>query len=106
MATKAQQKAWIELFRDASTPAERCLTAWLFGAKIPVTSAIPLKGYTRNIVSDLFSSPKRRYFPDRAFAGNYGRPRLPVVMMLWIEGHLSRTAATCRTGDPASRAIQ
>jgi hypothetical protein len=68
MATKAQQKAWIELFRDASTPAERCLTAWLFGAKIPVTRRDPLKGYTHNIVSDL-SSRKRRYFPDRALGG-------------------------------------
>jgi len=41
MATKAQQKAWIELFRNASTPAERCLMAWLFGAKIPVTLRDP-----------------------------------------------------------------
>ncbi|MEZ0081516.1 ParB/RepB/Spo0J family partition protein [Bradyrhizobium japonicum] len=65
MATKAQQKAWMKLFRDPEehTPTGRRLKAWLFGAEIPVSSAIfPPETYTGNIVSDLFG--EERYFDD------------------------------------------
>ena len=48
MATKAQQKAWFKLFRDPNehAPTGRRLKAWLFGAEIPVSSALfPVEQY-------------------------------------------------------------
>jgi ParB family chromosome partitioning protein len=65
MATPKQQKAWFKLFRDPKeyAPTGRRLKAWLFGAEIPVSSAIfPPERYTGNIVSDLFGD--ERYFDD------------------------------------------
>ncbi|MBB5052687.1 ParB family chromosome partitioning protein [Afipia massiliensis] len=65
MATPRQQKAWFKLFRDPEehAPTGRRLKAWLFGAEIPVSSAIfPPERYTGNIVSDLFGD--ERYFDD------------------------------------------
>jgi len=65
MATPKHQKAWFKLFRDPEeyAPTGRRLKAWLFGAEIPVSSAIfPPERYTGNIVSDLFG--EERYFDD------------------------------------------
>lgn len=65
MATPKQQKAWFKLFRDPEehAPTGHRLKAWLFGAEIPVSSAIfPPELYTGNIVSDLFGN--ERYFDD------------------------------------------
>lgn len=65
MATPKQQKAWFKLLRDPEeyAPTGRRLKAWLFGAEIPVSSAIfPPERYTGNIVSDLFG--EERYFDD------------------------------------------
>ena len=65
MATPKQQKAWLKLFRDPDeyAPTGRRLKAWLFGAEIPVSSAIfPPEKYNGNIVSDLFG--EERYFDD------------------------------------------
>ena len=61
MATPAQQKKWFKLKEDAPTGTR--LKAWLFGAEIPVSSAIfPPEKYPGNIVSDLFGED--RYFDD------------------------------------------
>jgi ParB family chromosome partitioning protein len=65
MATKAQQKAWLKLFRDPKehAPTGRRLKVWLFGAEIPVSSALfPPEQYDGAIVSDLFG--EERYFDD------------------------------------------
>lgn len=65
LATPKQQKAWLKLFRDPEeyAPTGRRLKAWLFGAEIPVSSAIfPPETYNGNIVSDLFG--EERYFDD------------------------------------------
>lgn len=65
LATPKQQKAWFKLFRDPEeyAPTGRRLKAWLFGAEIPVSSAIfPPETYDGNIVSDLFG--EERYFDD------------------------------------------
>ncbi len=66
MATKAQQKEWLALFRDPDqfAPTGYLLKEWLFGgAEIPVTSALfPVERYDGNIVSDLFGDTA--YFDD------------------------------------------
>ncbi len=65
IATKAQQKAWFKLFRDPDeeAPTGRWLKEWLFGAEIPVSSALfPVEQYTGNVVADLFG--EQRYFDD------------------------------------------
>lgn len=65
LATAKQQKAWFRLFKNPKehAPTGRRLKAWLFGAEIPVSSAIfPPERYTGNIVSDLFG--EERYFDD------------------------------------------
>lgn len=65
MATPKQQKAWFKLFRDEDehAPTGRRLKAWLFGAEIPVSSALfPLEQYSGNIVADLFG--EQQYFDD------------------------------------------
>jgi len=65
LATPKQQKAWFKLFKNPEeyAPTGRRLKAWLFGAEIPVSSAIfPPERYTGNIVSDLFG--EERYFDD------------------------------------------
>jgi ParB family chromosome partitioning protein len=57
LATAKQQKAWFRLFKNPKehAPTGRRLKAWLFGAEIPVSSAIfPPERYPGNIVSDLF----------------------------------------------------
>lgn len=66
MASKAQQKAWMKLFRDPDqyAPTGHRLKAWLFGgAEIPVASALfPVERYDGNIVADLFGDTA--YFDD------------------------------------------
>lgn len=66
MATKRQQKAWWDLFRDEETyaPQGRALRTWLFGgADIPVENALfDVAEYDGSIISDLFS--ETRYFDD------------------------------------------
>ncbi len=66
MASKAQQKAWMKLFRDQDqyAPTGHRLKAWLFGgAEIPVASALfPVEQYGGNIVADLFGDTA--YFDD------------------------------------------
>lgn len=65
LATKKQQKEWFALFRDPdqNAPTHYRLKAWLFGAEIPVSSALfPVEKYDGNIVSDLFH--EQRYFDD------------------------------------------
>jgi ParB family transcriptional regulator, chromosome partitioning protein len=65
LATAKQQKAWFRLFKNPKehAPTGRRLKDWLFGAEIPVSSAIfPPERYTGNIVSDLFG--EARYFDD------------------------------------------
>lgn len=65
MATKAQQKAWFKLFRDPkqNAPTGQRLKAWLFGAEIPVSSALfPVENYGGSIVADLFG--EQQYFDD------------------------------------------
>jgi ParB family chromosome partitioning protein len=65
MATPAQQKAWFKLFRDPNehAPTGRRLKAWLFGAEIPVSSALfPVEQYGGGIIADLFG--EQRYFDD------------------------------------------
>ena len=62
-----RHKAWFKLFRDPDehAPTGRRLKAWLFGAEIPVSSALfPIESYGGNIVSDLFG--EERYFDDAA----------------------------------------
>lgn len=56
MATPKQQQAWLKLHKSGNAPTGRRLKAWLFGAEIPVASALfPLEKYQGNIVSDLFN---------------------------------------------------
>jgi len=63
MATAKQQKAWFKLYREDNAPTGRWLKEWLFGAEIPVSSALfPLEDYKGNIVADLFG--EERYFDD------------------------------------------
>ena len=66
MASKAQQKAWLKLFRDPkeSEPTGRWLKAWLFGGKeIPVSHALfPLENYNGKIITDLFE--EGQFFDD------------------------------------------
>ena len=66
LATRAQQKAWLELFRDPDNfaPTGHRLKAWLFGgAEIPVSMALfPVEQYDGNIVSDLFGD--EQFFDD------------------------------------------
>ena len=66
MATKRQQKAWWDLFKDeeAYAPQGRALRTWLFGgADIPVENALfDVAEYDGSIISDLFS--ETRYFDD------------------------------------------
>ncbi|MCB1385948.1 MAG: ParB/RepB/Spo0J family partition protein [Hyphomicrobiales bacterium] len=66
LATKAQQKRWLELYgsEDQHAPQGRYLKHWLFGGEeIPVDNALfdPLD-YRGNIVTDLFE--ETRYFDD------------------------------------------
>jgi ParB family chromosome partitioning protein len=66
MATKAQQKAWMKLFRDEDqyAPTGSRLKAWLLGgAEIPVTAALfPVEEYEGSIIADLFG--EEAYFDD------------------------------------------
>lgn len=66
MATKKQQKAWLELFRsdEDHTPQGHRLKQWLFGGTdISTENALfDLEIYTGNIVSDLFGEDS--YFDD------------------------------------------
>lgn len=66
MATKKQQKAWLELFKaeDQHAPQGARLKEWLFGGKdISVDAALfDVAEYTGAIVSDLFGED--RYFDD------------------------------------------
>ncbi|MEP5730825.1 MAG: hypothetical protein ABJL67_15815 [Sulfitobacter sp.] len=58
LATKKQQKAWLELYRSDEdyAPEGYRLKQWLFGgAQIPTSNALfDLEGYKGNVVSDLF----------------------------------------------------
>lgn len=66
LATKAQQKAWLELFRDEECYAPRGhqLKAWLFGgASIPVEAALfDITSYQGQVITDLFED--NGYFAD------------------------------------------
>jgi ParB family chromosome partitioning protein len=66
MATKAQQKAWLALFRSEAehAPQGYQLKTWLFGgAQISTSTALfDLEGYNGNIISDLFGEDS--YFDD------------------------------------------
>ncbi len=63
LATPAQQTKWLKLHKKGNAPTGWQLKAWLFGAEIPVSSALfPLEQYPGNIVSDLFGED--RYFDD------------------------------------------
>ncbi len=66
MATKKQQKMWLELFRSEEdyAPQGHRLKQWLFGGTdISTTNALfDLESYTGNIVSDLFGEDS--YFDD------------------------------------------
>lgn len=66
MATKAQQKKWIALFKsdEEYAPEGYRLKCWLFGgAEISTEAALfDLADYTGNIISDLFGD--ERYFDD------------------------------------------
>ncbi|WP_417519739.1 ParB/RepB/Spo0J family partition protein [Minwuia sp.] len=68
LASKAQQKAWLALFRDPENHAPRgpALRDWLFGGQsIPVAAAIfDVAAYDGGIVTDLFGD--ERYFADTA----------------------------------------
>ena len=66
LASKSQQKAWLELFDDPDSyaPTGHQLKAWLFGGQsIPVRFALfDLDSFAGTIVSDLFGED--RYFAD------------------------------------------
>lgn len=66
LASKAQQKAWAELFEDeeAHAPRGSQLKAWLFGGTSIATSValFDLESYSGQIVSDLFGEDG--YFAD------------------------------------------
>ncbi len=66
LASKAQQKSWLALFKDEESYAPRGtqLKAWLFGgASISVSAAIfDMAGFKGQIVSDLFAEDG--YFAD------------------------------------------
>lgn len=66
LASKAQQKAWLQLFEseDGYAPTGQQLKAWLFGgAAIPVASALfDIASYEGKIVTDLFE--ENGYFGD------------------------------------------
>jgi ParB family chromosome partitioning protein len=64
MATKKQQRAWLELFRSDNAPEGYALKRWLFsGAEIDVENALfDLGEYDGVIVTDLFE--EQRYFSD------------------------------------------
>jgi ParB family transcriptional regulator, chromosome partitioning protein len=66
MATKAQQKAWLELLEsdDGNVPLGYRLKQWLFGGESIGTGAalFPLESYTGQIVTDLFGEDS--YFGD------------------------------------------
>src|SRR5690606_24526394 len=66
LASKAQQKAWLALFKDeeAYAPRGSQLKAWLFGgASISVSAAIfDMAEFKGQIVSDLFAEDG--YFAD------------------------------------------
>ncbi len=68
LATKAQQKAWWELFTDEEQypPYGQALKDWLFGGQhIPVTAALfAEEEYPGAIIADLFG--EERYFADAA----------------------------------------
>lgn len=66
LATKAQQKSWLALFKDEDeyAPEGYRLKCWLFGgAEITTDAALfDVDAYKGNIVSDLFG--ENRYFDD------------------------------------------
>jgi len=66
LASKRQQKAWLELFKseDEYAPQGNALKSWLFGgANIPVANALfDVADYKGAIVSDLFGD--KSYFAD------------------------------------------
>ncbi len=66
LASKRQQKAWLELFKseDEYAPQGRSLKDWLFGgANIPTSNALfDVADYQGAIISDLFGDEK--YFTD------------------------------------------
>ena len=68
LATKAQQKAWLQQYADkeAYVPTGQRLKQWLFGGQsIPTTVALfDLADYPAPIVTDLFG--EERYFSDAA----------------------------------------
>lgn len=68
LATKAQQKAWLDLFDDPAQrePRGANLKAWLFGGEaIPVSRALfKLDDYPGAIIGDLFGQDS--YFTDAA----------------------------------------
>jgi len=66
LATKAQQKKWLELYKseDEYAPQGYNLKEWLFGgSEIPVENALfDIGEYKGNIITDLFE--ETRYFDD------------------------------------------
>ena len=66
MATKAQQKAWLELYQGGQSkhPVGYQLKQWLFGGQSVSTKValFPLEQYTGQIVTDLFGEDS--YFAD------------------------------------------
>jgi len=68
MATKKQQKAWLELFNsdDDYAPQGHALKKWLFGgAHIPTSNALfDLEAYKGNVVSNLFGEESYFDNPD------------------------------------------
>lgn len=66
MATKKQQRKWLELFKsdEHAAPQGRALKKWLLGgANIPTDNALfDLSKYNGNIVTDLFG--EHQYFDD------------------------------------------
>ncbi|MDG2001775.1 MAG: ParB/RepB/Spo0J family partition protein [Novosphingobium sp.] len=66
LATKAQQKSWLELFKDeeAYAPRGHQLKAWLFGgASIPTEAALfDISTYQGHVITDLFEDDG--YFAD------------------------------------------
>jgi len=68
LATKAQQRQWLELLDDPSSycPVGQSLKTWVLGgAAIPIGAALfDVEGYGGAIVSDLFG--EERYFADLA----------------------------------------
>ncbi|MBM1556229.1 ParB/RepB/Spo0J family partition protein [Sulfitobacter mediterraneus] len=69
LATKKQQKAWLELYRSDEdyAPEGYRLKQWLFGgAQIPTSNALfDLEAYEDNVISDLFGEESYFDNPER-----------------------------------------